>query len=234
MPASLKDIDRDLRELLDSTEISDYCPNGLQVSGRSEVEKLVTGVTASQPLIEAAIAARADVILVHHGYFWRGEDQRITGIKRSRIKALLEHDLNLLAYHLPLDIHPEFGNNAQLAKLLNFRITGSFGKQYGIDIGLLGETSNPCTPQELGQLLEQHLGRQPLVIQGGPGSESMITKVAWCTGAAQGFLIKRLMREHMLTLLARSQSLQCTSHGSRGYTFLRRVIMLLRDMEFRR
>jgi len=187
MPASLKDIDRDLRELLDSTEISDYCPNGLQVSGRSEVEKLVTGVTASQPLIEAAIAARADVILVHHGYFWRGEDQRITGIKRSRIKALLEHDLNLLAYHLPLDIHPEFGNNAQLAKLLNFRITGSFGKQYGIDIGLLGETSNPCTPQELGQLLEQHLGRQPLVIQGGPGSESMITKVAWCTGAAQGF-----------------------------------------------
>jgi putative NIF3 family GTP cyclohydrolase 1 type 2 len=112
---------RYLEELLDVPKFRDYCPNGLQVEGSVEVRRLVAGVTASQALLDAAVEGRADAILVHHGYFWRGEDGRVTGIRRNRLKTLLGHDINLLAYHLPLDAHPELGNNAQLAKRLGWR-----------------------------------------------------------------------------------------------------------------
>ncbi|HLD09387.1 MAG TPA: Nif3-like dinuclear metal center hexameric protein [Methylophilaceae bacterium] len=120
-----------IKELVDYTgqtleveRFSDYCPNGLQVEGRTEIKKIVSGVTASMALLEAAHKASADMVLVHHGYFWRNEDACITGIKRIRLKFLLEHNINLVAYHLPLDAHPEFGNNVQLGRVMNIQIDG--------------------------------------------------------------------------------------------------------------
>lgn len=113
-----------LDEYLDAASISDYCPNGLQVQGRPQIRRIVSGVTASQALIDAAIEREADAILVHHGYFWKGENPVLTGMKQRRIKSLLQHDINLIAYHLPLDIHAEVGNNAQLAKRLGLTVTG--------------------------------------------------------------------------------------------------------------
>src|SRR3981081_4363607 len=138
-------VDRDslakyLAQTLDITRFRDYCPNGLQVEGRFTIEKLVTGVTASVALIEAAMAAKADAILVHHGYFWRGEDARVVGPKPRRLKLLLEHDINLFAYHLPLDMHAEFGNNAQLAKRLGLTADARFG---GGGLGRAGGGSHP-------------------------------------------------------------------------------------------
>ena len=109
-----------LDNLLKPHQIKDYCPNGLQVQGSNDIKKIVTGVTASQALVDAAVAANADVLLVHHGYFWKGESQVITSLKYNRIKALLDADINLVAFHLPLDIHPTLGNNAQLARLFGF------------------------------------------------------------------------------------------------------------------
>ena len=125
MPVSLKELEAELKQVLRPEQFNDYCPNGLQVQGREQISKLVTGVTACQELIDAAVAAKADALLVHHGYFWRGEDQSISGIKKSRIEALLKHDISLLAYHLPLDVHREFGNNVQLAQRLGIEIEGS-------------------------------------------------------------------------------------------------------------
>jgi len=107
-----------INEWLQPENFQDYCPNGLQVEGKSDVNTIVTGVTASRALIEAAIAANADMLIVHHGYFWKGEDQRIQGMKRERLKRLLDNDINLVAHHLPLDDHPEYGNNRQLAGIL--------------------------------------------------------------------------------------------------------------------
>ncbi|MDQ5879630.1 MAG: hypothetical protein QG638_2366, partial [Pseudomonadota bacterium] len=126
---------RYLDQMLETARFRDYCPNGLQVEGRAEVRRVVAGVTASQALIDAAIARQADALLVHHGWFWKGEDGRITGLRKSRIGSLLRHDINLFAYHLPLDAHPEFGNNAQLAARLGWAPEGRFGEQ---DIAWIG------------------------------------------------------------------------------------------------
>ncbi len=172
---------RHLAVTLDINRFRDYCPNGLQVEGRERIRTVVTGVTASMALLEAAAEARADMVLVHHGYFWRGEDPRVIGPKQRRLKLLLASDINLFAYHLPLDAHPELGNNAQLAKQLNFVPDGRFGEQ---DLGWLG--SAPVdTLGELALRVEQALGRAPMVI-GDPAQ--VIGRVAWCTGAAQGSL----------------------------------------------
>lgn len=170
-----------INRLLSVDRFKDYAPNGLQVEGRPLLRKIVTGVTASQALIEAAQAAGADTVLVHHGYFWRGEDPRLVGMKRRRLAFLLKHDLNLLAYHLPLDAHPALGNNAQLALKLGFVQEGVFGDQDLGQYGILPDT------QPLGQLAEgigEKLGRLPLVI-GEPARE--VRRIAWCTGAAQGY-----------------------------------------------
>lgn len=173
-----------LAQRLDITRFRDYCPNGLQVQGRATIRKIVTGVTASVALIEEAIRQDADAILVHHGYFWRGEDARVIGTKHQRLKLLLAHDLNLFAYHLPLDMHPELGNNAQLARVLGLTATGNFGEN---DLGWLGEVSDPevKTVADLVAKIEATLGRKPLLI----GDASTPAKrLAWCTGAAQGML----------------------------------------------
>ncbi len=173
-----------LDKYLDAASISDYCPNGLQVQGRPQIKRLVTGVTASQALIDAAIEQQADAILVHHGYFWKGENPCIVGMKHRRIKSLIQHDINLLAYHLPLDIHPEVGNNALLGKLLGLTVTGPLEANNPRSVGLIGELDNPMTSQEFAQLIEQKLARTPLVID----CEKPIRTVAWCTGGAQGYI----------------------------------------------
>jgi len=167
-----------LAETLDINRFRDYCPNGLQVEGKPQISRLITGVTASLALLEAAVAAHADALLVHHGYFWRGEDPRVVGSRRARLKLLLDHDINLFAYHLPLDAHPELGNNAQLAKLLGFETTGRFGEQ---DLGWLGRV-NVSTVADLVQVVHNSLGRTPQLI-GDPSQR--VERVAWCTGAAQ-------------------------------------------------
>ena len=169
-----------LAATLDINRFRDYCPNGLQVEGREQIQHIVTGVTASLALLEAAHADGADAILVHHGYFWRGEDPCIVGPMQKRLKLLLQHDINLFAYHLPLDAHPELGNNAQLGKQLNLKVTGRFGDQ---DLGWLGTPNGTDnTVNELAKNLERVLGRAPLLI-GDPGQK--INSVAWCTGSAQ-------------------------------------------------
>ncbi|HNM82362.1 MAG TPA: Nif3-like dinuclear metal center hexameric protein, partial [Rhodocyclaceae bacterium] len=129
-----------LDQLLECGRFRDYCPNGLQVEGRPEIRCIVAGVTASQALLDEAVARGADAVLVHHGYFWRGEDGRVTGIRRRRLATLLAADLNLLAYHLPLDAHPEFGNNAQLARRAGWLPEGRFGEQ---DLGWVGRPAEP-------------------------------------------------------------------------------------------
>ena len=174
-----------LDDLLNVAAFEDYCPNGLQVEGRPEIQKIIGGVTASQALIDAAIQQGADTLLVHHGYFWKGEDPRVIGMKHRRLSSLLEAGVNLLAYHLPLDAHPELGNNAQLARQLDLTITGSFGRGAGPDIGLVGELPNRVTAEVFAGQVAEKLGRIPLLISGGKDS---IHTIAWCTGAAQGYL----------------------------------------------
>ena len=179
--ASRQEIEQHINELLEPERFRDYCPNGLQVEGRATIEHLVSGVTASQSLIDAAIEQGADALLVHHGYFWKGESPLITGIKRRRVKALLDHNINLLAYHLPLDAHPELGNNAQLARVLDFTPQGTAG-----DMDLLwhGETARVMTGQELASHIENALQRAPQHIS----AETEIRRVAWCTGGAQSYI----------------------------------------------
>jgi dinuclear metal center YbgI/SA1388 family protein len=171
-------------QLLNIARYRDYCPNGLQVEGREQIGSVVTGVTASRALIEAAIDLKADAILVHHGYFWRSEDPRIVGPKHQRLKLLMSLDINLLAYHLPLDMHPELGNNAQLAKMLGLMPQTRFGED---DLGWMGVRvdAGMKTVGDLACVVERALNRAPLVI-GDPAQS--LGRIGWCTGAAQNLL----------------------------------------------
>ncbi|MGV3741813.1 MAG: Nif3-like dinuclear metal center hexameric protein [Burkholderiaceae bacterium] len=175
-------LERHLASKLDISRFRDYCPNGLQVEGRPDIRRLVTGVTASRALIEAAIDFGADAILVHHGYFWRNEDPRVIGPKLQRLKLLLAHDISLFAYHLPLDMHPELGNNAQLAKILQLEADGRFGEN---DLGWAGGAHGVKTVGELAARIEKQLDRPPLLIG---DARQPIGRIGWCTGAAQNFL----------------------------------------------
>lgn len=174
-------LDAYLGEYLQVQAFRDYCPNGLQVEGRAEIRRIVSGVTASAALIDAAIAAGADALLVHHGYFWRGEDARITGIRRRRIGRLIENNLNLFAYHLPLDAHPEVGNNATLGRELGLAISARGGDN---DLVVLAEAPSGLTIADFVATIGKRLGREPLVV--GEGG-SPLRRVAWCTGGAQGY-----------------------------------------------
>jgi len=179
-------------ELLQTHRFRDYCPNGLQIEGREEISSLVTGVTACQALIDAAIDLNADAILVHHGYFWKGEDASLTGIKRKRIKALLDADINLFAYHLPLDAHAELGNNAQLGQRLGLNTLETFGGEgRQPDIVWLGETNQAMSASALQAHIEQALTRTPEIVDAGPET---IKRVAWCTGAAQSYFEEAIQR----------------------------------------
>jgi dinuclear metal center YbgI/SA1388 family protein len=172
-----------LDELLTVEAFDDYCPNGLQVEGRSEIATIVGGVTACQALVDAAVTRGVDAMLVHHGYFWRGESPCVVGMKQRRLKALLRADINLLVYHLPLDAHPELGNNAQLARLLGLQSEGGFGTGRGPDIGRFGRLETPLSAVAFAAHLAERLGRAPLHIASGT---TEIHRIAWCTGAAQG------------------------------------------------
>ena len=176
------EIESYLNTLLEVGKFRDYGPNGLQVEGKDGVGKIVSGVTASLAFIEAAVAQRADAVLVHHGLFWKGYEGRITGWMKKRIELLLAHQINLFAYHLPLDAHPHLGNNAQFGHRLKFSADARFGDQ---DLGFIGTPSQPLTTAGLGALLKFRLNRDPVVVEGAPGRQ--IRRVAWCTGGAQGY-----------------------------------------------
>jgi len=171
-------------DLLQPTRFKDYGPNGLQVEGTDAIGHFVSGVTASRALIEAAIDAKADAIFVHHGLFWRGQDGTVTGWMKQRLQLLLAHNINVLAYHLPLDAHPEVGNNAQLGKRLGLQVQGVFGEQ---NLGLWGTRADGqafADAHALAAVVSQVLQRKPVVVQT-PARE--IRQVAWCTGGAQSY-----------------------------------------------
>lgn len=172
-------------DLLEADRFRDYCPNGLQVEGSGQVNKIVTGVTASQALIDAAIEAEADALLVHHGYFWKGEDARVVGIKKQRIASLLDAGISLVAYHLPLDAHPVYGNNVQLAQVLDISVEGRLQEGADPAIGLYGRLSSPMSGKALAQHIAGSLGREPLHVD---NMAQEVSTVAWCTGAAQGYI----------------------------------------------
>ncbi|NIU63524.1 MAG: Nif3-like dinuclear metal center hexameric protein, partial [Pseudomonas stutzeri] len=184
MPVALTTLVQEADRFLDAARIADYCPNGLQVEGRPQVARIVSGVTASQALLDAAVQAQADVVLVHHGYFWKNEDARVVGMKQRRLKTLLSHDISLLAYHLPLDVHPEVGNNVQLAALLDLSVEGPLELGNPRSVGLVGSLPESLAPGEFKAKIGQALGREPLMVDG----HRPIQRVAWCTGAAQGYI----------------------------------------------
>lgn len=169
-----------LATLLAVDRYRDYGPNGLQVEGRDEVRTLVSGVTASRALIDAAIGHGADAILVHHGLFWRGQDGRLTGWLRERVARLLAHGINLFAYHLPLDAHADLGNNAQLGRLLGLAADARFGEQ---DLGFIGPAAAALDAAALADQAARQLGRAPVLL---PGDGRPLRRIAWCTGGAQG------------------------------------------------
>ena len=185
MSVSPKELESELNALLKPDQFTDYCPNGLQLQGCSEIKKIVSGVTACQALIEAAAEGNADMLLVHHGYFWRGEDQTITGLKKNRIQSLLEHEISLFAYHLPLDAHKELGNNVQLARKLDFVVDGTLDKEAKNPIVFRGRLQKPQAFDDFMRFLAVRLEREPLGIA---GSAEKISSIAWCTGGAQKYI----------------------------------------------
>ncbi|KGJ87613.1 Nif3-like dinuclear metal center hexameric protein [Colwellia psychrerythraea] len=175
-----------LTDLLKPQQIKDFTPNGLQIQGNNNINKVITGVTASKALINRAIAEQADAILVHHGYFWKNESYIIRGMKHDRIKALLLNDINLFAYHLPLDIHPTLGNNVQFAKLFNIQNVEPLEVGNALSVALQGRFEKPCSPEEFTQLINATLERECLHIPA--PSNKPITTIAWCSGGGQGYI----------------------------------------------
>jgi dinuclear metal center YbgI/SA1388 family protein len=179
---STPDLVRHLDELLSASSIKDYCPNGLQVEGAPVVERAVFAVTASLAVVEQAASEGVQALFVHHGYFWRGEDPRVVGTRRRRLAALLAADINLIAYHLPLDLHPQLGNNAQFGNHMGWPL-----EQTGGDRGLIAMTTlaQPVPAMQLGRNLKERLEREPLLV-GDLVRE--VKRIAWCTGGAQDML----------------------------------------------
>jgi dinuclear metal center YbgI/SA1388 family protein len=167
------------------SEFKDYCPNGVQVESDGEVKSVVSGVTASLDLIEAAVDLKADTLLVHHGYFWKGESQAITGFKARRIRALIKNNLNLLAYHLPLDAHPVVGNNAQIANIMGWEVQGTFASVGIHDIVFHTTLPSAISLHELTKAIANKLNTTPLSLSAG---DRPIKRIAWCTGAAQSYI----------------------------------------------
>lgn len=209
MSVSRAELNAYLNELLLPDFIADGCPNGLQIEGKAKIKKVVTGVTASQALIDQAIAKQADAIFVHHGYFWKGEDPCLTGMKRKRIASLLQHDISLFAYHLPLDVHPLLGNNIQLAKLLGIESIENL-EQGKLSIALKGEFKQALSPQALADKLHHVLARAPLHES---AEKSLIKTVAWCTGGGQKY-IELAANEHIDAFITGEVSEQ-TIHTAR-------------------
>jgi dinuclear metal center YbgI/SA1388 family protein len=179
-----------LNQLFQADKFKDYCPNGLQIEGTAEINKIVCGVSLSQELIDYAISQNADAIIVHHGIFWNKDAYQITGIKYQRIAKLIKHDINLIAYHLPLDCHIELGNNAQLAKTLDIQVNGqAFDTQYQLDLIWHGELAHHVTAQDFAKHYHKQTGHTPLVL-GNPNK--LIKKIAWCTGGADSLFAQAI------------------------------------------
>jgi dinuclear metal center YbgI/SA1388 family protein len=179
--AGLIEVEAFLQTLLRPEAFKDYGPNGLQVEGRAAVRRIASGVTASRAFIDAAIAAGADTLIVHHGLFWRGQDGRLTGWLKERVKRLMAHEINLFAYHLPLDAHAELGNNAQLGLRLGLQADARFGEQ---DLGFIGAAGGLASAAALARGVAGALQREPLLV---PGDGRPLRRVAWCSGGAQGY-----------------------------------------------
>jgi dinuclear metal center YbgI/SA1388 family protein len=201
---------------LGAARISDYCPNGLQVEGRPQVRRIVSGVTASQALVDAAVEAEADVLLVHHGYFWKGENPCITGMKRRRLHALLANDISLLAYHLPLDVHAEVGNNVQLAAQLGITVEGPLDPDNLRTVGLVGSLNEPMSPRDFARHVHQVLGREPLLVEG----DDMIRRVGWCTGGGQGYIDQAIAAGVDLYLTGEASEQTFHSARENGISFI--------------
>jgi len=216
MAVALDTLVAEAERYLASKGFQDYCPNGLQVEGRPQVRRIVSGVTASQALIDAAVEAEADLLLVHHGYFWKGENPCITGMKQRRVKTLLQHDLSLLAFHLPLDVHPEVGNNVQLARQLGITVEGPLDPADKRVVGLLGALPEPVSPRDFARHVQEVLGREPLLIDG----EQMIRRVGWCTGGGQGYIDQAIAAG--VDLFISGEASEQTYHSARehGISFI--------------
>ena len=185
--AALQEILQWCNDTLKTPEFKDYAPNGLQIEGKAEVKKILCAVTASQDAIDAAIAQQADLLLVHHGYFWKGEPYPITGMRGKRIKALIQHDISLVAYHLPLDSHPTLGNNAAIADILELEIFEALDASERHPIGNIGYLKQALSPDAFKPMLTERLGFETIHL---PAHKASIQKVGFCTGAAQDFISK--------------------------------------------
>ncbi|YCH31708.1 type 2 GTP cyclohydrolase I [Erwinia sp. D4-22] len=175
------ELEQIVNQQLNSAAFNDYAPNGLQVEGRDEVRKIITGVTASQALLDEAVRLQADAVMVHHGYFWKNETPVIKGMKRRRLRTLLANDINLYGWHLPLDAHPHLGNNAQLAQALEITVQGEVQP-----LVPWGELNESLSGEQLAQRIAHVLGRQPLHC--GDNAPQQIRRIAWCSGGGQSFI----------------------------------------------
>jgi len=205
-----------LDSMLSASSIADFCPNGLQVEGSNTISKIVTGVTASEALIDAAIQENADTILVHHGYFWKGESANITGMKKRRIAKLLANNINLLAYHLPVDVHPTLGNNAQLGQILKCKNIQAIGDITPLGIVMKGELPRTLSHSQLTEALS--LTFSPNSVQS-VGNKEHIKTIAWCTGGGQGYIdaVFKASEQHNLNIDAfiSGEISEQTTHSAR-------------------
>lgn len=184
---SQKELETYLNQLLRCESFQDYAPNGLQVEGTNTITRICTAVTAGEEVIDQAIALNADALIVHHGYFWRGESSIIVGMKRQRLRKLLQHNLNLFAYHLPLDCHTEMGNNACLAKLLQIHDIKMHSVANTANLLWSGTLHRPMSSSELKDFIGKQLGRDPLLIQ---SAKNLIHTISWCSGGAQDYILE--------------------------------------------
>jgi dinuclear metal center YbgI/SA1388 family protein len=216
MAIALNTLVEEAQRYLNAARISDYCPNGLQIEGRPQVRRIVSGVTASQALVDAAVEAQADVLLVHHGYFWKGENPCITGMKQRRVKTLLSNDISLLAYHLPLDVHPEVGNNVQLAAQLEITVEGPLDPDDPRSVGLLGSLREPMSPRDFARQVQDVLGREPLLVEG----PELVRRIGWCTGGGQGYIDQAIAAGVDLYLTGEASEQTFHSARENGISFI--------------
>ncbi|MGB2739480.1 MAG: Nif3-like dinuclear metal center hexameric protein [Cognaticolwellia sp.] len=207
----LHEFENYLNTLLKPEQIKDFCPNGLQIQGRDEIKKVITGVTATQALIEQAIAEKADALVVHHGFFWKNESYVIRGMKHKRIKALLANDISLFAFHLPLDIHPVLGNNAQLAELFSINNVAPLEAGNPLSVAVRGDFSKALSAQVLEQRISEKLNRTCLHIAA--PSNKAIKTVAWCSGGGQNYI--ELAAEHGIDAFISGEVSEQTTHIAR-------------------
>jgi len=200
-----------LTQLLQPEKIKDFTPNGLQIQGKQNIKKIVTGVTASQALIDRAIEEKADALLVHHGYFWKNESYVIRGMKHRRIKSLLDNDINLFAYHLPLDIHPTLGNNAQLASLFNISEVKPLEIGNPYSVAMQGRLAEPMNATEFTKLINHELKRGCLHIPA--STNKVIETIAWCSGGGQGYI--ELAAEQGIDAYLTGEASEQTTHVAR-------------------